>query len=103
MKQQEWNASFAKTVMLYIDGSKITERDFDGVEIIDDSFLIIFNGHYEGMEFKLPRLDSISKWGLILDTALTTAFILDNENYINLPESGILVSSKSVRLYRAVK
>ncbi len=103
MKQQEWNASFAKTIMLYIDGSKITERDSDGVEIIDDSFLIIFDGHYEEMEFKLPRLDSISKWELILDTALTTAFILDSENYINLPESGILVSSKSIRLYRAVK
>ncbi|MDR1447644.1 MAG: glycogen debranching protein GlgX [Candidatus Ancillula sp.] len=103
MKQKDWNTSFAKTVMLFIDGSKITERDQNGDEIIDDSFLIIFNGHYEEMEFELPKLSGVSRWELVLDTALTTAFVLENEQYINLPGSGILVSSRSVRLYKAVK
>ena len=34
----------------------------------DATLLIVFNGHYEGVNFKLPHCDSTSSWNRLIDT-----------------------------------
>jgi glycogen operon protein len=37
--------------------------------VVDDSFLMAFNAHYEDIEFTLPGPDYGQSWGVVVDTA----------------------------------
>jgi glycogen operon protein len=43
--------------------------------VVDDSFLMAFNAHYEDIEFTLPGPDYGQSWGVVVDTA--TGMVLD--------------------------
>ena len=40
-----------------------------GEPVVDDSFLLLFNGHYEPIEFKLPTKRFGTRWQFVLSTA----------------------------------
>lgn len=103
MHSDSWNDYFSKTVMLYLNGDKIEEHDENGFLISDDSFLIVFNGHYEEMEFTLPGEDYANKWELVIDTMLSEGFITEDYRYPTDPSNSIIVQARSLRLYKALK
>jgi glycogen operon protein len=104
MNDEDWNNYFAKTTILFLDGDKVNAHDEHGQKIKDDSFLIIFNGHYEEMEFTLPTIEDVKTYELIIDTMLgEDAFTHDDERYPVTPGKGVLVEQRSLRLYKAIK
>jgi isoamylase len=68
MSDNDWEAGFARSVGVFLNGSGITDRDRRGRRITDDSFLLLFNAHHEKIEWTLP-LQWGESWTLILDTA----------------------------------
>ena len=71
MDEQAWRDGFAKTLMVFLNGSAIPEPDARGQAITDDDFLVIFNAHYEPIAFTLPDGSYGHEWCLEVDTAAT--------------------------------
>ncbi len=68
MQDSDWHWDDAHTVGVFLNGQAITEPDRDGDPVTDDSFLILFNGHHEAIEFRLPGAAFGEKWQVIVDT-----------------------------------
>jgi len=69
MTEEQWDAGFIKSVMVFLNGHGIATPDRDGNRVTDDSFLILFNAHYEKLEFALPDKLQNLQWQRLLDTA----------------------------------
>jgi isoamylase len=69
MTQHDWQAGFAKSLGVFLNGGAITEPDPRGRPIVDDSFLLLFNAHSEPVEFVLPGSEYGERWEFALDTA----------------------------------
>ncbi len=68
MTDEDWGASFAKSVAVFLNGHGITDRDARGQRVLDDSFLLCFNAHYEAIEFTLPPKEFGAAWNLVVYT-----------------------------------
>ncbi|MFJ6214044.1 glycogen debranching protein GlgX [Streptomyces sp. NPDC092296] len=69
MADRDWKASYAKSLTVFLNGYAISEPDRRGGKIIDDSFLLMFNAHYEPLDFVVP-VNHGREWQVIVDTAL---------------------------------
>ena len=69
MDEASWATGFAKSVMVFLNGAAIPETDTRGNPIVDDSFLLLFNAHYEDIDFVLPEQIYGLQWTSVIDTA----------------------------------
>ena len=68
MTDEDWEASHARSLGAFLNGKAIQTPDDRGRSITDDSFLLLFNAHVEGVAWTIP--DEYGKaWRLVLDTA----------------------------------
>ena len=68
MTQDDWNAAFGRALMVHLDGEAIAEPDSRGQRIVDDSFLLMFNAHYEDIDFTVPGAKFGDEWEIVVDT-----------------------------------
>ena len=68
MTEENWQAPFAKTFGLLLDGSKLEWLSPEGEVVTDDSFLLLFNAHHEAVTFKFPN-GQRGDWEFLLTTA----------------------------------
>jgi isoamylase len=52
MTKRDWDAS--QVVGMFLNGREIAAPDAEGHRVVDDSFLLLFNGSPEDREFRLP-------------------------------------------------
>ncbi|WNV73936.1 glycogen debranching protein GlgX [Geodermatophilus sp. DSM 44513] len=69
MGEDDWDAGFAKSVAMYLNGHGIRSTDERGEEVLDDHFYLAFNAHHEPIEFHLPSDEYAGSWTVVLDTA----------------------------------
>jgi glycogen operon protein len=69
MTDEDWSSGFAKSLGVYLNGAAITEPDEHGRRVADDSFLMLFNAHWEPLEFAVPDTRFGELWSVALDTA----------------------------------
>lgn len=79
MTQDDWNFEFGKALMVYLNGNAIEEPDPHGGRIVDDSFLLMFNAHYEDIDFTLPGRELGRGWQLMVDTNEPEGVPVDRE------------------------
>jgi glycogen operon protein len=79
MSEDHWNTDFAKSLGVYLNGLGIHSVDPKGERIVDDHFYIIFNAHFEPLNYKLPSAKYGQRWTRVLDTA--NHEIKDKETY----------------------
>ncbi|MGO4603608.1 glycogen debranching protein GlgX [Terrabacter sp. 2YAF2] len=70
MDEEDWSNGLAKSLMIFLNGSAIPEPDPRGQQILDDSFLVMFNAHDEPLAFTLPEEEYGAHWLPVIDTAL---------------------------------
>jgi isoamylase len=63
-----WKKDFAKSLGVFLNGKGIHTPDYNGKQIVDDSFYVIFNAHHEDIEYKLPPGKYGKRWNQILNT-----------------------------------
>src|SRR6476469_9300812 len=68
MGAEHWSNGYAKALMVFYNGEAIPEPDPRGGTTVDDSFLVVFNGHHEPVAFTLPGEEYGSEWSQCLDT-----------------------------------
>jgi isoamylase len=71
MTEDDWDAAYAKSIAVYLNGHGIRETDERGEPIVDNCFFLAFNAHDEPMDFTLPAAEYASSWTVVLDTAET--------------------------------
>ncbi|AKK09180.1 glycogen debranching protein GlgX [Corynebacterium testudinoris] len=90
MTQDDWDFAFGKALMVYLNGEAITEPDERGQKIVDDSFILMFNAHYEEIEFTLPPRSLGVRWQLLVDTTEDIGYpieaaVIDAKGTITVP------------------
>ncbi len=73
MSDDDWDTAHIKSVSVFLNGEAIREPDDRGEHIVDDSFFILFNAHYEPIDFSLPDIGVSDEWTLEIDTATAGA------------------------------
>jgi isoamylase len=68
MNDQDWQAGFARTLGVFLNGKAIPTPDARGEPIVDDSFYILFNAHWEPLPFTLPTCGWGDRWVSAIDT-----------------------------------
>jgi len=68
MDAADWNNSNAQSMTVFLNGDAIPDTDMHGNPVVDDSFLLMFNSHYESLDFVIPPANYGAEWLLVLDT-----------------------------------
>jgi glycogen operon protein len=95
MTAEDWKTGYAKSVAVYLNGHGIPDLDVRGQQVVDDSFLLCFNAHYEPIEFVLPPKDFAAQWTPVISTAAN----LDDTPLT--AEAKVSVDSRAVLVLRA--
>jgi glycogen operon protein len=69
MTEEQWNAGYAKSIGIFLNGDRLPDPGPRGEVISDDSFLLLFNAHSDMIEFTLPADRYGQEWAVMLDTA----------------------------------
>ena len=67
MTDKDWESSHARSLGVFLNGKAIPGRDEHGQPFLDDSFLLLFNGHSRAVYWSIPG-DLGGPWRLVLDT-----------------------------------
>lgn len=95
MPDENWNHDFAKSLGIFLNGEGIRTVGPTGLRTTDNNFYIMFNGHYEKLDFKVPHRKYGTKWIRILDTHTN---FFDEKGDVFKPENIISVEGRSVVL-----
>jgi glycogen operon protein len=68
MNDDDWNNSETRCFGLRLAGDAIEELDARGNRIVDDTLLILLNGHHEAIPFTLPAHRRKVRWEVVMDT-----------------------------------
>ncbi|MEU6083967.1 glycogen debranching protein GlgX [Streptomyces sp. NPDC047108] len=68
MRQRDWQASWARSLTVFLNGNAISEPGPRGERIRDDSFLLMVNASEETLGFVVP-VDHGKQWQIVVDTA----------------------------------
>ncbi len=68
MSEEDWGQDFAKSLGVYLNGGAIPNPNPKGEPVTDDSFYLIFNAHYEELNFTLPPDTWGGSWLVEMDT-----------------------------------
>ncbi|GHF84899.1 glycogen debranching protein GlgX [Streptomyces thermodiastaticus] len=69
MTEADWQRSDAHSVAVFLNGDAIAEPDRQGRRVVDDSFLLLLNGYWEPVDFRLPGPVYGERWTTLIDTA----------------------------------
>ena len=100
MSDQDWESGYARSVAVFLNGEEIAEPDLRGERVTDDSFFLLFNGHFEPIEFVLPDVGAGEHWSVAVDTA---APLLDEALERSMkPGQPVMVEARAVLVLRKV-
>jgi isoamylase len=70
MAEEGWVQGYAKSLGVFLNGATIPNPNPRGEPVIDENFYMIFNAHYEALNFTLPGADWGEVWVKELDTEI---------------------------------
>jgi glycogen operon protein len=79
MSDDDWQAGFAKSLGVFLNGDAIPTRNEHGERVEDDSFYVMFNAHHEALEFTLPEAKWGERWTDVLNTGDAVDGLDDDE------------------------
>jgi isoamylase len=92
MTQRDWRREDAFALGVFLNGDEIPSRTPHGEEIVDDSFLLLFNAHSEPVTFTLPTRRFGPHWSPLLTTAEGEANgIVPARAELTVPDRSLLV------------
>jgi glycogen operon protein len=93
MTRRDWDNAEARAIGVFLNGEELGAETRRGDEVRDDSFLLLFNAHYEDIRFRLPARRFGARWELALATGRVDADRL-------APGAELVVESRSVAVLR---
>ncbi|MDO5701452.1 MAG: glycogen debranching protein GlgX [Bowdeniella nasicola] len=96
MSDADWNTTYARSIMVFLNGHAIPEPDQRGQRIEDDSFLVLFNAAAERIEFTMPDVTYGAAWEVVVDTNSP-----ETRGTLVSPGGTLMVESRSVAYLRS--
>jgi isoamylase len=97
MTPDDWNTGFAKSLGVFLNGDALPDPDRRGHRLSDDSFLLLFNAHYEDVTFVLPDGPWGERWLPDFDTA-----VIPVPSEPQLAGTKVVVAARDVQILRRV-
>jgi glycogen operon protein len=95
MTRRDWENKDARAIGVFLNGEELNHQSPHGEEVRDDSFLLLFNAHFEEITFRLPARRFGTHWEPVLSTG--------DCRYDRLtPGQDVTVESRSIALLRRV-
>ncbi len=92
MTEDHWKKDFAKSLAVFLDGDGLQAVDEKGQPVRDDSFYIIFNAHYDKVDYRMPDKQYGAEWKKIFDTGNG----LDHAAHRYMPGDIVPIAGRSV-------
>jgi glycogen operon protein len=99
MAEEHWGEGFAKALGVFLNGEGIDSPDPRGERVVDDSFYMLFNAHYEPLPFIVPKEDWGKEWKVVLDTGQP---LRQEQEHVYKSGDEFQVESRSVKVLRRV-
>ena len=82
MTGADWNAGYAKSLAVCVNGDAITEPGPRGERITDADFILLLNGHSDTVTFRIPtEIGSAGvSWQVVVNTGMPSALALPPGN-----------------------
>ncbi len=97
MAEEHWGEGFAKAMAVFLNGKGIATPDPRGERVVDESFYLLFNAHYQPVTFTLPGPEWAARWTEVLDTSRGW---IEDEHRRRGAEGTIPVADRTVVLLR---
>jgi isoamylase len=99
MTAGDWQAGYAKSVAVFLNGSAISEPDPRGDPVIDKKFLLLFNAGADPITFTIPEATLGTDWEIVIDTLSARG---DPPGAIGfLPKTKVEVASRAIVVLRS--
>jgi glycogen operon protein len=99
MTEEDWQASFARSVAVFLNGSAISEPDPRGDPVTDKKFLLLFNAGAEPITFTIPEATLGTDWEIVIDTLSPRGDPADAIGF--LPKTKVEVASRAIVVLRS--
>ena len=99
MTDEDWQASYAKSVAVFLNGSAISEPDPRGDPVTDKKFLLLFNAGAEPITFTIPDTKLGTDWEIVVDTLSPRGDPVDAIGF--LPKNKVEVASRAIVVLRS--
>ncbi len=97
MTEDHWRTDFAKSMAIYLNGKGLHTIGTKGEVIKDDNFYIMFNAHYESLDYLLPEEKYGKRWCKLLDTGRN---YLEESGEQFEPKQNINIEGRSIVLLK---
>ncbi|MFL5927620.1 MAG: glycogen debranching protein GlgX [Gaiellaceae bacterium] len=68
MTRRDWDNLQARAIGVFLNGEELRSETKTGEDVRDDSFLLLFNAHFEDITFRLPARRFGTRWEIALAT-----------------------------------
>jgi isoamylase len=101
MSEDDWDTGYARSVLVFFNGEAIREPGLRGERVVDDSFLLALNAHFEHIDFTMPADEFGASWEVILDTATPLHDAIDTR--LAKASETLEVEARSILLLRRLR
>jgi glycogen operon protein len=95
MTRRDWDNTESRAIGVFLNGEELKAETRDGVEVRDESFLLLFNAHFEDITFRLPARRFGAHWEVVLTTGKFAGTRL-------APGANVVVELRSITVLRRV-
>ncbi len=93
MTRRDWDNSESRGIGVFLNGDELNTQTETGEEVRDETFLMLFNAHFEDVSFRLPARRFGTSWDLILATGRCEC-----DRYV--PGGDVHVEARSIAVFR---
>ncbi len=103
MSDEDWQVGFAKSLGVFLNGDAIPTPNERGERIVDQSFYVMFNAHYEALTFTLPEEKWGSRWTEVFNTYDSAELVPEERMGRQFPAgAALIVQAWSTSLLRRI-
>jgi glycogen operon protein len=95
MTRRDWDDGGVPAIGVFLNGDELGSETAHGEQLRDDSFLMLFNAHFEAVDFRLPARRFGTHWVLELATG-----VCDFQQLT--PGAPVGIESRSLAVFRRV-
>ena len=93
MTRRDWDNTESRAIGVFMNGDELDTQTQTGEEVRDDTFLLLFNAHFEDIAFRLPARRFGARWELVLATGRCEC-----ERFV--PGADVEVEARSLAVFR---
>jgi isoamylase len=95
MTRRDWDNTESRAIGAFLNGDELRAETKNGEEVRDDSFLLLFNAHFEDIAYRLPARRFGAHWEVVLTTGRFEGDRL-------VPGADVLVETRSIAVLKRV-